>query len=250
MTDQADQHVWHFRYGETDDDLRTAFYVDERSYADPSAAAGAVRSATSALRRLRIVFESELVNARDLPAWLAVPSWEEFKQRHLVEGVPVPVRGRPDEPPFPSGWAAMHEELSKANDSFREELVRITGIAFPGTRVLVDSDRGPLRRSGGSIHPSEEKYGFEIDVSTHIGDLSVGEARERLVTVLREAGWQPAEPGESTLRVTRDQYEIFADVEPGSVYLLGLSPLYSAPDTPASTWITEARPSRPSRADS
>jgi hypothetical protein len=241
MSEPAGQQVWHFRYGEAHDDLRTAFYVDERAYPSAAAAGAATESARNALRRLGVIFDSELVPADDYPESLAEPSWEQFKQRHFVEGQPIPVRARPLEVAVPPAWPAMHEEMRRANDEFRRELLWLLEVAFPGSRVVVDDDRGPLRRSAGSVDLSEEKHGFEIEVSADVGDVPVGEATDRIAKSLRAAGWEPADPGESTVKVTRDRFEIGVDVEPGSVFLLGQSPLYSAPPAPADSWITEPR---------
>jgi hypothetical protein len=241
MSEPAGQQVWRFRYGEAYDDLRTAFYVDERAYPNADAARAATESARNALRRLGVIFDSELLPAEDYPESLAQPSWEQFKQRHFVEGQPVPVRGRPLDVAVPPAWPAMHEEMRRANEQFRDELLRLLESAFPGSRVVVDDDRGPLRRSAGSVDLSEERHGFEIEVSADVGDVPVGEATDRITKILAAAGWTPADAGDSTAKVTRDWFQIGVDVEPGSVFLLGQSPLYSAPPAPADRWITEPR---------
>lgn len=241
MSEPAGRHVWHFRYGEAHDDLRTAFYVDERAYPSEAAFRAAAESARHALRRLGVVFDSELLPAEDHPESLARPSWDDFKQHHFMEGQAIPVRARPLDVAVPPVWQPMQEEMRRANDEFRDELVRLLQSAFPEARVDVDDDRGPLRRSAGSADLSEEKYGFEIEVSADVGDVPIGVAAERITKTLWAAGWEAADPGESTVRVTRDRFEIGVDVEPGSVFLLGQSPLYSAPGAPADSWITEPR---------
>jgi len=241
MTEAGAKHVWHFRYGEAHDDLRTAFYIDERSYPDSATAQHALQSARSALRRLGVIFDTELLYADDCPSSPAVPSWEQFRQLHLVEGQPIPVRPRPASVEVPPTWQAMHEEMRQADGRFRDEIVRLLESAFPEFRVVVDRDRGPVRRSAGSVDWSAEKYGFEIDASCDIGDLAVDKAMDRMTRVLRDAGWEPKDPGDSALRSVRDQYEIFVDADPGLVFVLGRSPLFSAPAAPATTWITEPR---------
>ena len=201
----------------------------------------AARSARNALTRLHIVFEIEHIATKDLPESLARPGWEEFRQRHFVDGEPVPVRGQPDEVDEPRGWQAMHEKLVSANNRFRAELVRLAEASFPGARVVVKHDRGPLRRSAGSIDRSEEKYGFEIYVDAKTGDLPAGEAVDRMKKALVDEGWQLVEADDSTLAVARDQYEIDIDIEPGSVFIAGRSPLFSASAAPGTTWIAESR---------
>jgi hypothetical protein len=241
MPDQIPPRIWHFRYGEAYDDLRTAFYVDPRTYPNPDAATVAVEAARNALSKLRIISDMELIDTKDLPESLARPSWEEFKQRHFVNGEPLPVRGRPDRVTLPPSWTAMHEEIRSAHPRFRAELVRLAETAFPGSPVMVRYDRGPLRRSAGSIDPSEERFGFEIEVTARPADMSVEQIRERLERVLVDDGWTLADPGESTLRAVRDHHEIGVAAEPGDAFIVGKSPLYSAPSAPATNWITEPR---------
>jgi hypothetical protein len=241
MTEQFPPRIQHFRYGEAYDDLRTAFYVDPRTYPNADAAATAVDAARNALRKLRIIFEMESIDPKDLSESLARPSWEEFKRRHFVDGEPLPVRGRPDRVAIPPSWEAMHEAVRSAHPRFRAELVRIAETAFPGSLVVVEYDRGPLRRSAGSIDPSEEKFGFEIDLTARPETLSVQQMSEQLARVLADQGWELVEPGESTLKAVRERYEIEIVVEAGDVFIVGKSPLYSAPPAPATDWITEPR---------
>ena len=241
MTERTYQHIWHFRYGEAYDDLRTAFYVDERAYPSAAAAAVAVQSAKNAMRRLGVIFDTELLLGNDLSRSVAVPSWEQFKQHHLVEGYALPVRARSERVDVPPAWQEMHEEIHRARDHFREELVRILESAFPGHQAVVDYDRGPLRRSAGSIDLSEERFGFEIDLSCDISDLAVDEATERITKVLLDERWETVDPGENTLNTTRDRFQITVDVEPDSVFLTGRSPLYRALAAPATTWTTDPR---------
>jgi hypothetical protein len=241
MPEQNGLQVWHFRYGEAYDDLRTAFYVDPRTYPNRDAAGVAVDAARNALMRLRIISDMELIDAKDLPESLARPSWEEFKRRYFVEGEPLPVRGRPDRVTLPPCWNAMHEEIRSAHPRFRAELMRLAESAFPGYPVVIEYDRGPLRRSAGSIDPSEEKFGYEIDVAVHLAHLSVDRILERLERVLADDGWTITDPGVSALRAIRDHYEIEVAAEPGDAFIVGKSPLYSAPPAPATDWITEPR---------
>ena len=242
MSERTDAHIWHFRYGEAHDDLRTAFYVDSRAYSSPEAAAVAVESARNALRKLRIIFEIELLSTSRLPESLTRPSWDDFKQRHFVLGEPLPVRGRSDKLTVPPSWEAMHEELRAAHGRFRAELLRLAHTAFPGSMVSVRYDRGPLRRSAGSIDWSEERYGFEVYVDVNAEGLSIGDIAERLRRVLLSEGWAMTEPGEGDiLRATRDHYEIEMGAEPGDASIVGKSALYSAPPAPATDWVTEPR---------
>ena len=241
MPDQIPPRIWHFRYGEAYDDMRTAFYVDPRTYPNPDAAAVAVEAARNALSKLRIIADMELIDTKDLSESLARPSWEEFKQRHFVKGEPLPVRGRPVRVTLPPGWADMHEEIRSAHPRFRAELVRLAESAFPESPVIVRYDRGPLRRSAGSIDPSDEKFGFEIEVTARPPGMSVEQIKVRLERVLTDDGWTLVDPGGSTLRAVRNHYEIGVAAEPGDAFIVGKSPLYSAPPSPATNWITEPR---------
>jgi hypothetical protein len=241
MPEQLPPPIRHFRYGEAYNDLRTAFYVDPRKYPNADAAAVAVDSARGALRKLRIIFEIEVINTKDLPESLARPSWEDFKKRHFVDGEPLPVRGRPDRVTTPPSWEAMHEEIRRAHSRFRAELVRLAETALPGSLVVVEYDRGPLRRGAGSIYPSEEKFGFEVDLSAKPEYLTEEQIGEQLTRVLTDEGWDLVDPGKSRLRAVRERYEIEVAIEPGDVFIAAKSPLYSAPSAPAQQWITEPR---------
>ena len=106
---------------------------------------------------------------------------------------------------------------------------------------MIAYDRGPLRRSPGSVDWSEEKFGYEIYLDAAVSDMSIDEIRRNFERVLLAEGWCFAEPGDSTLLATRDHYEIEILAEPNRVFIAGKSPLYRALPEPATTWTTGPR---------
>src|SRR5918997_1822535 len=91
----ARDRVHVYEYGESSGDLRTAFYVDERAYADPDLARTVLEIADAALTRLGVIYSVEVTSGPDAEIPYGVPTWEEFRQRHFVDDVPLPVRPRP-----------------------------------------------------------------------------------------------------------------------------------------------------------
>jgi hypothetical protein len=92
----ADRNVWLFEYGESYDDLRTAFTIDQAGYSSPELAHSVVEAASAALRRIGVIFEVELSSRSTSSPSPEGPTWDEFKQRHFVEGVPLPVAPQED----------------------------------------------------------------------------------------------------------------------------------------------------------
>ena len=166
-----------------------------------------------------------------------MPTWEAFRHRHFVEGVPLPVRPAPDRVATPPSWEAMNEAMAADHRRLRDYLVKLLGDAFNGGAVSVRADRGPLRRSSASIDRSEERYGFEISLRADTPGLEPAAALDRLTTVLRADGWQ------CTAGVaSRDGHRVWMDAKPGYVLVEGESPLYRAPAEPGAAFETEPRP--------
>jgi hypothetical protein len=244
MTDVFPDKLYVYQWGEAYDDLRTAFYIDERRYPSAEAAQAARRGANAAMKDFIGGVEVTSGKNRIAPG-AGVPTWEEFRQRHFVDGVPTPVRPSAGQVAPPPGWNAMNEELSRARQRLREELLTVLAEAFPGGTPFVDSDRPSRRESPASIDLSDERYGFGVRVGVETdGPPPVSTAAA--VTALRRHGWQaepstPAHTGLST-RTHRDDYTVVVLAEAGTVFLAGRSPLFRAPAEPGSTWVTEPRP--------
>ncbi|MEU8609414.1 hypothetical protein AB0C29_15570 [Actinoplanes sp. NPDC048791] len=234
-----------YEYGEAYDDLRPAFFIDERVYDDPQLAQSVVESADAAMTRAGVIYEVEVTSGRHATRPIGVPTWEEFKQRHFVDGVPLPVRPARHDPAVPPSWAAMIRAVEDAHRAFREELVQLVTTALPGQGVFTAHDPGPLRRSAGSVNWSEESFGFEVTIQAGLGDLPPAEALDRVSTLLAAHGWRLEEritrPAGVAVEGFRDHFAVLVDARPAKITVLGESPLYRAPAAPASAFVIEPR---------
>jgi hypothetical protein len=227
--------VYLYEYGEAYDDLRPAFFIDERTYDDPQLAQTVVESADAAMTRAGVIYEVEVSSGVHATRPIGVPTWEEFKQRHFVDGVPLPVRpARRGQVPPPS-WQAMVGAVEAAHRAFRDELVQLVAAALPGHEVFVSHDPGPLRRSAGSVDWSEESFGFDITVGAGLGDLAPADALDRVSAQLAALGWQlddrVVRPKGVAVSATRNLFSLYVHAQPLKVTLLGESPLYRSPAT-------------------
>ena len=179
--------VYLYEYGEAHDDLRPAF-IDERVYSDTELAGSAVESAEAALTRAGVIYEVEVTSGIHATRPIGVPTWEDFKQRHFIDGVPLPVRPRRREQVLPSSWHEMVRAVEEAHRAFRTELLEVLTAALPEHDVFVAADHGPLRRSPGSVDWSEERFGFEITVGASIGELPPVTALDRVSALLEQRG--------------------------------------------------------------
>src|SRR5918997_306596 len=118
----ARDRVHVYEYGESSGDLRTAFYVDERAYADPDLARTVLEIADAALTRLSVIYSVVVTSGDDARVPLGVPTWE-----------------------------AMSRAVEADHERFRDELIGMLDAAYPGGSVSVRADVGPLRRSSASI---------------------------------------------------------------------------------------------------
>lgn len=233
-----------YRYGEASGDLRPAFYIADRDYPRPDLAAAARDEAFAMLNRNRIIGEV-VTTERNRPA--GVPTWAEFKQRHVTEGVPLPVRGQSANPGTPPAWDAMMAELRRAWEASRAELDAIIQSAFPGAPIQVNSDAGPERVSRGSVDKSEESWGFRQSLMT-FPDFPNGLPPQvetaAMADQLTQRGWQvgPATPSGDVLllEATRDHSRIAVRAKGTSVGVQLLSAAYRAP-AGSNNWVTEVR---------
>lgn len=244
MSDEASRSsVYVYEYGEAYDDLRPAFFIDVRDYADRELAESAVESAEAAMTRAGVIYEVEVTSGVHATRPAGVPTWEQFKKRHFVDGVPLPVRPRPAEVTVPPGWQSMIEAVEAAHRALRSELVDVLTEALPGRKVVVSSDRGPSRRSAGSIDWSEERFGFEIWCDAGLDGMPAAEALDSIGTVLARHGWTVTGPdhAKSEIRAARDLFSVWVEARPVKVVLLGESPLYSSPAEADAGFVVEAR---------
>jgi len=172
---------------------------------------------------------------------IGVPTWEDFKQRHFVDGVPLPVRARRREQILPPSWHEMVRAVEEAHRAFRAELIQLLTAALPDHDVSVSADHGPLRRSPGSVDWSEERFGFEITVGASIGDMPPSTALDRVGALLEQQGWQLTQRTANVVGGSRELFEVWVDARPLKVTVLGRSPVYRSPPEPGSAFVVEAR---------
>jgi len=223
-----------FRIGEAYDDLSPVFTIDGRDYADPAAAAADVKTAAETLERLQLIAEYESSRvASDAPR-SALPSWAQWRARHIEGGEPIGVRPRPRTLTFPPGWDELGAWLEHSHRWLREQVAGAAG-AVPGGRVSLLADPGPERVSRGSVVPAEEQY--RVDCSFLVVPPENGTGAEALDAIhgwLRAAGWHVAapivEPASTVVGAVRDGHEIAAVWRHAgrSVTLLGKSPTVDA----------------------
>lgn len=241
MSDENDT-VRRYLYGEAYDDLRTAFYVDPRAYGSRRETQLAADEANEALTRFGVIYEIEFLHVDAVGVDAARPGWEEFKRRHVIDGVPLPVRPRVPGSSLPPAWHAMHQEIEGAYERFLPRLIALAEAAFPDCPVHVRYVQGPRRVTSGSVDRSEEGYGFDVHLGVQTGDRPREKMLDALDAALVRDGWQTARSDEQPLTATRDGFSVATVVAPGRLTLVGKSPLYSAPPAPETRWRAEPRP--------
>ena len=234
-----------YEYGESYDDLRPAFFIDERIYDDPQLAQTVVETADAAMTRAGVIYEVEVTSGVHATRPVGVPTWEEFKQRHFVEGDPLPVRPARREVDLPPSWSAMVTAVEASHRSLREELANLLTTALPGHAVSIDRDPGPLRRSAGSVDWSEESFGFEFTISAETRGLPSEHVLNQLSARLTGHGWEldtpVTRPGGVIIEGSRGLFSVFVYVQRLKVTLMGKSPLYRSPAAPADDFVIEPR---------
>ncbi|WIM97990.1 hypothetical protein ACTOB_001558 [Actinoplanes oblitus] len=237
-----------YRIGEAPDDLRPAFHIVDRAYPRPWLAEAAREEASKALSERGIIrslsgFEGSSGYSGD-----GLPTWEEFRQRHFVEGVPLPVRSVPRDYEPPSGVDAMRAEIRREGSAVLAELESIAGEAFPGSPTQLNSIDGPLRMSPASVYQHEELWGFRISFMVFPefpADVPPADEIAALAPVLTARGWSVGptleKAGKLEVDVSRGELLLHIFAEPGAVTCHVVSPRYRAPDEPGATWVIEPR---------
>lgn len=226
--------VYVFRLGEAYDDLTPTFAVDGRDYTDPAEVTADVKAAADTLTRLNLIADYETSRADPDGARSGLPSWPQWRARHIEGGEPIGVRPRPAKLTFPPGWDEMGVWLEHSHRWLREQVSGAAG-AVAGGRVSLVADPGPERVSRGSVVPAEEQYRVDCSFMVVPPEGHTGqEALDAIAGRLRAAGWALAEPivkpGSTIVGATHTGHEIAAvwRHERRSVTLLGKSPTVDA----------------------
>jgi hypothetical protein len=237
-----------YRLGEAPDDLRPAFYVADRAYPRPWLAEAAKEEASKALSERGIIRSLSGVEGSADFAGGALPTWEDFRQRHFVDGVPLPVRSVPRDYVPPPGLTAMRAEIRRDGLATLAELEAVAAEAFPGAPTQLNEMEGPIRFSPASVYKHEELWGFRINfmvLPDYPADVPPADEVAALSPVLARRGWSAGTTRESAgkLRVeaTRGEHRLDVFAEPGKVTFHVLSPRYRAPAAPGADWVIEPR---------
>ncbi|MEU7870731.1 hypothetical protein [Dactylosporangium sp. NPDC049140] len=232
MTERETLYV--FRLGEADDDLTPAFVVDGRDYPDDDAVRADVGAARAALRERRLIADFETSAVRPEAPRIPLPSWREWRARHLEAGEPIGVRPRPDAQPTPAGWDDMGRWLEYARTWLDAQLAAAAG-AVSGARVRRTREPEAHRIGPGSVVLAEEQYRTEGE---YLAVPPAGAGPEavlrQIAGALHAGGWTVAAPAESpgyvTLPSEQSGYTIVAvwSKRNNSVRLTGTSPVVHA----------------------
>ncbi|GAA2666801.1 hypothetical protein [Actinoplanes palleronii] len=237
-----------YRYGEAPDDLSTAFYIADRAYSRPWLALAARQEASSFFSDRDLI--REVLRVEGSAGYLggALPTWDQFRQRHVVDGVPLPVRSVPQDYVPPPGWDAMMAEIQRERDAVFADLQGAAAEAFPNAPTQVNSVEGPMRFSRGAVQKHEELWGFRINFMAFPGFPDSVPPAEEIAAVspkLSQRGWVVASlrdsPGELHMEAARGEFRLSVFAEPGAVTFIVLSPRYRAPLDMGPIWIIEPR---------
>ncbi|GAA3457883.1 hypothetical protein [Dactylosporangium matsuzakiense] len=200
MTARETLHV--FLIGEAYDDVRPVFAVDGRDYPDEQSVRADVEAGWRALHDLRLIGEVESSAVLPETPRPRLPSWPEWRARHIERGEPIGVRPRPDGSPAPAGQEELLRWLEQAKPWLDAQLAA-AAAAVPGARVVRTREPAVHRIGPGSVVPAEER--FRLDA----GYLAVPPAGAGPDAVLlpvadwlRANGWAVAAPEESPSYVT------------------------------------------------
>ncbi|KUL25026.1 hypothetical protein [Actinoplanes awajinensis] len=237
-----------YRYGEAPDDLSAAFYIADRAYSRPWLALAARQEASSFFSDRNLIREVLRVEGSAGYVGGALPTWDQFRQRHVVDGVPLPVRSVPQDYVPPPGWDAMMAEIQRERDAAFADLQGAAAEAFPNAPTQVNSVEGPMRFSRGAVQKHEELWGFRINFMVFPGFPDSVPPAEEIAAVspkLSQRGWVVAShrdsPGELHMEAARGEFRLSVFAEPGAVTFIVLSPRYRAPLDMGPTWIIEPR---------
>lgn len=206
MTDMPELRTrYTFLVGAAYDDLIPAFVIDGRDYPDPAAVQADLREAGDLLNANRVVAEqvAEVDPGTSRPS---LPSWPEFRDRHVVDGRFDESVPRRTEFRRPRGWDQLWADLERDRETLRDQLLGAARATVPGSEPFVKYDRGPARHGSASPNLAEEVYGARVAVGARVGDEEPAQVLARGVAVLGGMAWNVGP-------VRRDGRYLVADAE-------------------------------------
>ncbi|WP_432835363.1 hypothetical protein [Dactylosporangium sp. CA-092794] len=231
MTERQTLYV--FRLGEAYDDLEPVFAVDGRDYPDDETVRADVRAASAALADRRLIADFETSTVPPEAPRIGLPSWPQWRARHIDGAEPIGVRPRPDHQPTPPGWDAMGRWLEGAQAWLSTQVAAAAGAAGGTARALAEPE--PHRVGRASVVLAEERYRVDCEYLAIPPDGGSGPvALQQIAAWLNANDWQVApavETGTSTtIEAANAGYTIAAvwNHRGGSVWLRGSSPTVDA----------------------
>lgn len=226
-----------FLIGPAFDDVTPAFVIDTGDYDDPAAARRHVDEAAAVLDDNRVISEMATETVRPQSPASTLPSWPDFRDRHVIGGrvdetVPVASGVR-----TPGGWERMQVDVERSRAILREQLLAVARSIVPDAEPRVISDRGPERHGHASQDLSQERYGAFVTVGFRLGEHDIAQVMSTAASVLDELSWLTEAPSFAgrthRLEATRGGYSLLFSVDERwkSAKLLGQTPLFRATDS-------------------
>jgi hypothetical protein len=226
-----------FLIGPAYDDVVPAFVIDGGDHADPQALQAELREASEVLQSNKVIAEMLTETVRPGAPRPALPSWPDFRDRHVAGGrvddsIPTYTGLR-----RPGGWERMQSDVERARCIMREQLIAVARSIMPGAEPYLISDRGPARHGRGSQDLSQERYGASVTVGLRLGEKESDEVMGSAAALLRASGWLVDDPRHeghmARLEAEHDGYSMLLSVEERwrTATLLGRTPLFRATDS-------------------
>ena len=235
MSDPSTRYT--FSIGPAYDDVVPAFVIDGSDHADPQALRAELREASEVLQDNKVITEMLTETVRPGAPRPALPSWPEFRDRHVAGGrvddsIPTYTGLR-----RPGGWEQMQSDVEHARCTMREQLFAVARSMMPGAEPYLIFDRGPARHGRGSQDLSQERYGASVTVGLRLGEKESDEVMGSAAAILRALGWLvdgPRREGRMTrLGAEHGGCSMLLSVEERwrTATLLGRTPFFQATDS-------------------
>ncbi|MFI5906775.1 hypothetical protein [Dactylosporangium sp. NPDC051541] len=200
MTERETLYI--FRIGEAYDDVKPVFVVDGRDYAEDRGVRADVEAAHRALRDLRLIGEVETTSAPPDAPRSPLPTWPQWRARHVDGSEPIGVRPRPAAQPVPAGRDAMFHWLEQSKTWLDTQLAT-AAAAVAGGRVRRTREPSVHRIGAASVDLAEERFRMDVEyLVVPPADTTANQALAAISGWLRANGWTVAAPEESTSYVT------------------------------------------------
>jgi hypothetical protein len=200
VTERETLHV--FLIGEAYDDVTPVFVVDGRDYADDESVRADVEAAWKALHDRRLIGEVETSAVHPQAPRSPLPSWPQWRARHIDGDEPIGVRPRPDAQPVPPGRGDMFRWLEQSKGWLDAQLAA-AAAAVPGARTRRTREPSAHRIGPGSVELAEERFRMDVEyLVVPPADAPADQVLHQITGWLRANGWTAGARDESPRYVT------------------------------------------------